>query len=174
VLENPQAPAPMDVVQRVTDLPAGALVAPHTHPGPNFNLLLQGQLVLDMHGMAHTYQAGDNWVEPADVVHDGRNTGATTARIMGSALVPRGAPVVIPAQQPAVPAAQPKPGAPKPGPPAAPAQAPKPVASPAAAPAQAPRALPRTGDAENWAIGGLAVAGLVLLGAGMAARRRSF
>jgi LPXTG-motif cell wall-anchored protein len=52
---------------------------------------------------------------------------------------------------------------------AAPAGQPKP-----GAPVQAPSTLPRTGDAENGAIGGLAVAGLVLLGAGVMARRRSF
>jgi LPXTG-motif cell wall-anchored protein len=82
----------------------------------------------------------------------------------------------------AAPAAQPKPGAPaaKPGPPAgaaaaqpkpgpSPAAQPKPAASPAA---EAPRALPRTGEAESWAIGGLAVAAVALLGAGLLARRR--
>jgi LPXTG-motif cell wall-anchored protein len=89
-------------------------------------------------------------------------------------------------------AAQPKPGAPapKPGDPApkpgmpatkpapaaspAPAMKPAPAAKPGPAPAQAPRALPRTGEADamNWAIGGLAAAGVVLLGAGLVARRR--
>jgi hypothetical protein len=37
---------------------------------------------------------------------------------------------------------------------------------------QAPGALPRSGDAENWGIGGLTVVGLMLLGAGLVARRR--
>ena len=67
-----------------------------------------------------------------------------------------------------------KPGAPAPAKPgAAPAPA-KPAASPApaAAPAQAPRALPRTGETENWLIGGLMLAGVVILGAGLVARRR--
>jgi quercetin dioxygenase-like cupin family protein len=113
-LESPQAPGPLDVVQRVTDLPAGGVVAQHTHPGPNFNILLQGQLALDMQGTTTTFKAGDSWVEPANVVHGASNTGATTARIMGAALVPRGAPVAAPAQQPAGPAAQPAAPAPAP------------------------------------------------------------
>ena len=72
----------------------------------------------------------------------------------------------------AAPAAQPKPGAPAPKPaPGMPAPAAKPAA-PAPAPAQAPRALPRTGEAENWLIGGLAIAGAVLLSAGLVVRRR--
>ena len=76
-------------------------------------------------------------------------------------------PGAAPAPKPgAAPAAQPSP-APKPA--AAPAQAPRPAG---AAPAQAPRALPRTGETENWLIGGLAVAGVVLLGAGLVTRRR--
>ena len=124
ILPGPQAPEPLDVVQRVTDLPAGGVVPLHTHPGPNFNILLEGQIVLDMEGMAHSFAASDSWVEPANLVHGGRNTGSTTARLVGSALVPRGAPVATPAQQPAAPA-QPAPAA-------------KPVAKPAVAPAQVP------------------------------------
>ena len=59
-------------------------------------------------------------------------------------------------------AAQPKPGAP----------APKP--SPPAGMAQVPQSLPRTGEADStpWMVGGLVAVGLVLLGAGVVARRR--
>ena len=93
-------------------------------------------------------------------------------------LTPESAARLQAAQAASQPQPQPKPGgpAPKPGP-AAPkpgAAAPKPgQVAPAAAPVQAPKALPRTGEAENWLIGGLAVAGIVLLGAGLVARRRS-
>jgi quercetin dioxygenase-like cupin family protein len=97
VLEDLQPGAPLDVVQQVTDLPAAGAIAPHTHPGPNLSVLLQGQVVLDMQGTARAYRAGDDWVEPAGVVHGGANTGPTTARLLGSALVPRGAPVATPA-----------------------------------------------------------------------------
>src|SRR5918911_2126278 len=68
-LENPQAPTPMDVVQRVTDLPVGGVVPQHTHPGPNFSMLLQGQIVLNMQGTANNFKAGDSFVEPANAVH---------------------------------------------------------------------------------------------------------
>ena len=86
-------------------------------------------------------------------------------------VVAAGAPAAQP--KPAAPAAKPAPGAPAPAAkpaPGAPAPATKPAAAPA--PVQAPRALPRTGEAENWLIGGLAVAGAVLLGLGLVARRR--
>ena len=114
--------------------------------------------------MTHTYRAGDSWV-------------VTTT------FVPRGTPVAVPAQRAAA-AAQPKPGAPapKPGDPApkpgmpatkpAPAASPAPAAKPTAAPVQAPRALPRTGEAEDWLIGSLAVVGTALLGVGLVTRRR--
>jgi quercetin dioxygenase-like cupin family protein len=97
ILEGPRPAAPMDVVHRVSDLPVGAAIAPHAHPGPNLNILLQGQVVLNMQGVAHPFAAAESWVEPAGVVHGGANTGATTARLVGSALVPRGAPVAAPA-----------------------------------------------------------------------------
>jgi quercetin dioxygenase-like cupin family protein len=169
VLENPQAPAPMDVVQRVTDLPAGAVVAQHTHPGPNFNVLVQGQIVLNMQGAANNFKVGDSWVEPPNVVHGGNNTGTTTARIVGSALVPRGAPVATPAQQPgaAPPAAAPAPAA---APPAA-----QPTAAPTrpagAAPAQVPGQLPRTGGSQ-WPVLPMGLVGFVIVASGALLRRR--
>jgi LPXTG-motif cell wall-anchored protein len=96
--------------------------------------------------------------------------------MVGTLTVAAAGAAAAPAAQPkpgAAPAAQPKPGAapaaaqPKPG--AAAAAQPKPAASPAA---EAPRALPRTGEADSWAIGGLAVVAVALLGAGLLARRR--
>ena len=170
-IDAPSMSGPIDVIHRMTEVAPGATVPMHTHPGPNIVSALEGNVSIEMEGMTHSYQAGDNWVEPANVVHGGSATGSTPTRIVTTTVVPRGAPVTIPAQQAAP--AQPKPGAPAPKPaPGAPAPAPKPAAAPAQAPVQAPRALPRTGEAENWLVGSLGAAGAILLGVGLVARRR--
>jgi hypothetical protein len=151
----------MDVVQRVNDLPVGGVVPQHTHPGPNFNILVQGQIVLNMQGTANNFKPGDSWVEPPDVVHGGNNTGSTPARTVGSALVPRGAPVATPVQQPA--AAAPAAAQPAPAAPARPAAAP---------PAQVPGQLPKTGDLPLPAVPGLLGLGLLTGGAMLRRLRR--
>jgi quercetin dioxygenase-like cupin family protein len=89
-------PVELDVVHRLMDLGPGA-VAAHTHPGPNFVLVLEGDLTLDLDGVAHHYTAGDSWVEPANAVH-GASAGPAPVRIVTSTLVPRGAPAATPAQ----------------------------------------------------------------------------
>jgi quercetin dioxygenase-like cupin family protein len=148
-------PAVFDVVQRVTEIAPGGAIPMHTHPGPNFVILLQGQMTLNMDGMApQTFRVGDNWVEPANVVHGATNSGSEPVRFVGSVLVPRGAPASTPAAQPAAAAA--------------PAVAPAPAAAPA--PAQAPRQLPRTGELATGASSAL-VLGFMLLAGGAVARR---
>jgi quercetin dioxygenase-like cupin family protein len=145
-------PAQFDVVQRVTEIAPGGSIPMHTHPGQNHVMLLQGQMTLNMDGMApQTFRAGDNWVEPANVVHGATNSGSEPVRFLASVLVPRGAAASTPAAQPAA---------------VAPAPAP-----PVAAPAQAPRQLPRTGEPPAQAVA--ALLGLALAAGGVLARRRS-
>ena len=98
------------------------------------------------------------------------NTGtATLVGVIGEGQPIRGLAVApaAGAPAPAAPAAKPA-GQPTPAPKPAPAAKPAPAVP---APVQAPRALPRTGEAQDWAIGGLALAGVALLGAGLAALR---
>jgi quercetin dioxygenase-like cupin family protein len=117
-LPAPQVSEPLEVIQRLVELPAGGVGPPHTHPGPNLNIVLQGQFALNMGGTTQTFTANDSWVEPANLVHGGSNAGSTTTRIVANALVPLGAAFATPAQQTT---AQPSPSA-KPA--AAPAQVP--------------------------------------------------
>lgn len=153
MLENPAVAAPLDVVLRVADLPVGGVVPPHTHPGPNLSLAVAGEFTLTMPGMsAQRFRAGEMWVEPATMVHSVTNAGSVPGRLMGSGLVPRGAPVATPVQ-PQIAAGQPA-AAPGPGP-----------------SRQMPGRLPRTGDLPV----GLAVLGLLgvsALGGGWVSRLR--
>jgi quercetin dioxygenase-like cupin family protein len=98
-LPTPRESGPLEVIQRLVELPPGAVGLPHTHPGPNLNVVLQGQFALNMEGRTQAFTSNDSWVEPANVVHGGSNTGSTTTRIVANALVPLGAAFATPAQQ---------------------------------------------------------------------------
>jgi quercetin dioxygenase-like cupin family protein len=91
-------PTPLDVVHRLVEVAPGASLPPHTHPGPNLVSVLEGDVTLQMSGLLYSYQAGNSWAEPANTIHSGAAHGSATARVVATALIPRGAPVGAPAQ----------------------------------------------------------------------------
>ena len=48
------------------DFPPGGVAHRHVHPGPGIRRLLHGELTIDRDGTAHTYRAGESWLEEAD------------------------------------------------------------------------------------------------------------
>jgi quercetin dioxygenase-like cupin family protein len=48
------------------DFPPGGVAYRHVHPGPGIRRLLRGELTIDRGGNAHTYRAGESWLEEAD------------------------------------------------------------------------------------------------------------
>jgi quercetin dioxygenase-like cupin family protein len=140
-------PTPLEVAQFVVEFPAGSWSPWHTHGGPGFVLVTDGEATHEMSGMQHRYKAGEAWIDPADVVHRaGAQSGAPVA-VFSSFLLPKGATLTTnqPGQTGAAPGAAPT------------------AAAPTAA---APTQLPRTGGTPFGlvllAAGGLIVAGAVL------------
>jgi quercetin dioxygenase-like cupin family protein len=90
---EPLPPGPLDHVLLIVDVAPGAATDIHSHAGPGFATLLQGQL--NHHRMVigsdSIYGPGDTWVEFADDVHWARNEGTTTVRILATFLLPRDA-----------------------------------------------------------------------------------
>lgn len=84
------SPSQFSVVQRVVDFPPGTGIGLHFHGGNQYVTVIEGELTLQMNGVTRVYKPGESWVEPANVIHTGGNNGATTARIMTTALVPPG------------------------------------------------------------------------------------
>jgi quercetin dioxygenase-like cupin family protein len=79
----------------IMEISPGA-VARHTHPGPTLVYVLEGGFTLLMDGYpSRSFKAGDSFVEPAGVVHEGYGDGPT--KIMVVFIVPRGQPLVTPA-----------------------------------------------------------------------------
>jgi quercetin dioxygenase-like cupin family protein len=95
---EPLPPGPLDHVLLIVDVGPGAATDIHSHAGPGFATLLQGQL--NHHRMVAgrdtIYDAGDTWVEFADDVHLARNEGTAPARILATFLLPRGADISDP------------------------------------------------------------------------------
>ena len=90
-------PGERETVVAIIDIPANADVARHTHPGPETDYVLEGDLILNVEGVGpKPYKAGDSFYIPAGVVHGGK-TGASGAKLIGTYIVERGKPLASPA-----------------------------------------------------------------------------
>ena len=108
-VEAPDLSGPRDVIQTVQDLPPDAFAGPHTHPGPQFAVLVEGQVTLTRApGGDSNYVAGDAWFEAANLLHWAQ-FGPGGAYQYAAAVVPSGAPRAIPAAAPAPAAPAPAP-----------------------------------------------------------------
>lgn len=92
------APGREAVVVRA-ELDPGSMAGRHTHPGDEISYVLEGEGELLIDGeAARTVRAGDAFVIPAGKVHDARNTGAATMRVVGVFVVDKGKPLATPAR----------------------------------------------------------------------------
>jgi quercetin dioxygenase-like cupin family protein len=90
-------PGERETVVALVEIPANADVARHTHPGPETDYVLEGDLILDVQGIGpKPYKAGDSFYIPAGVVHGGKG-GANGAKIVGVYIVEKGKPLATPA-----------------------------------------------------------------------------
>jgi quercetin dioxygenase-like cupin family protein len=90
-------PGERETVVAVVEIPANADVARHTHPGPETDYVLEGDLMLNVEGVGpKTYKAGDSFYIPAGVVHGGKG-GANGAKIVATYIVEKGKPLATPA-----------------------------------------------------------------------------
>ncbi|MDC8759977.1 cupin domain-containing protein [Janthinobacterium fluminis] len=86
------------VVARV-ELAPGGVAGRHTHPGDEISYVLEGEGELLIDGAApRPLKAGDAFVVPAGTVHDAKNTGAATLRVVGVYVVEKGKPLGSPAE----------------------------------------------------------------------------
>ncbi len=86
------------IVARV-ELPPGATAGRHTHPGDEIGYFIEGEGELLIDGEPpRKLKAGDAYVIPAGKVHDARNAGVATARIIGVFVVEKCQPLATPAK----------------------------------------------------------------------------
>jgi len=84
-------------VEMSIEIPAGASSARHTHPGDDFGYVVEGTIVLQVDGHPPlTVSAGQTFFTARGQVHNARNIGTTTAKVVDTYIIDRGQPVVIP------------------------------------------------------------------------------
>jgi quercetin dioxygenase-like cupin family protein len=87
-----------EAVVAQVEIEPGVLAGRHTHPGEEIAYVLAGEGELLIDGQEpRKLKAGDAFVVPAGTVHDARNTGTTTIRVLGVYVVEKGKPLASPA-----------------------------------------------------------------------------
>jgi quercetin dioxygenase-like cupin family protein len=84
------APPEAEVIQIILDFEPGAFTPPHTHGGPGFVTVLEGEMTRRIDGVDETFRAGEGWIEPG-VVHQAGNLTDTKATVLFVCLLPPGA-----------------------------------------------------------------------------------
>ncbi|MGV7206760.1 cupin domain-containing protein [Oxalobacteraceae bacterium A2-2] len=86
------------VVARV-ELDEGASAGRHSHPGDEIGYVLEGEAELLIHGEdPRRLKPGQAYIIPAGTIHDARNVGKGTARLVGVFVVEKDKPLAIPAR----------------------------------------------------------------------------
>jgi quercetin dioxygenase-like cupin family protein len=113
-MEVSNPPAAFETINLVLDFAPGAWTPLHTHGGQGIVTVLEGELVHRPEGgEERRLRAGESFLETPGHAHIAGNAGDTTARVLFTALLPKGAPLTTVQQAPqnaAPPAALPKTG----------------------------------------------------------------
>lgn len=80
-----------------SDFQPGAESGRHMHPGEEFGYVLEGTLDLTLDGQPTKHlKAGDNIFVPANTVHNAKNAGTGTLRVLSTYVLESGKPLAIP------------------------------------------------------------------------------
>ena len=86
-----------ETVVAVIEIPPNTDVARHTHPGPEVDYVLEGDLVLNVEGIGpKPYKAGDSFAIPQGTPHGGKS-GPNGTKLVGTYVVEKGKPLASPA-----------------------------------------------------------------------------
>jgi quercetin dioxygenase-like cupin family protein len=83
-----------EAVTSLAEFPVGAQIGRHTHPGEEISYVLEGSLSVEVDGQpAVTKNAGEVFMIPAGVVHNGRNAGSGVTKVVATHVVEKGKPI---------------------------------------------------------------------------------
>ncbi len=86
-----------EVVQAVAEIPPTGSTGRHTHFGEEVSYVMEGELLLEVEGKpSRTVKAGEAFVVPYGVIHDGRNVGTVPVKVVVAYVVEKGKPVTTP------------------------------------------------------------------------------
>ena len=86
-----------ETVVAIIEVPPNTDVARHTHPGPEVDYVLEGDLVLNVDGIGpKSYKTGDSLYMPEGVPHAAKS-GPNGTKLLGTYIVEKGKPLATPA-----------------------------------------------------------------------------
>lgn len=86
----PDPPASADVYHSVLEFEPGAWTIHHSHNGPSYNTVLEGEVTLRIGDVDRTFRVGEGWVDEPGVDHTAGNLGAVPAKLLASFVVTSG------------------------------------------------------------------------------------
>jgi quercetin dioxygenase-like cupin family protein len=87
---NAAAPAQYEIFQYILDFPSGAVTREHTHGGPEFVTVVEGQLTRIKNGVSTTFATGQSFREEKGTYFAVANTGSVKARAFATILLSPG------------------------------------------------------------------------------------
>lgn len=94
-LQRSPAPNPgWEIVQTLAEIPERAASGRHTHPGPEVGYIVRGDVAIEFDDRPTlTLRTGDPFLIPTGVIHDARNIGTVTTKMLSTYLVDETQPV---------------------------------------------------------------------------------
>lgn len=97
LLDQPLSVAGRHGVALKVEIAPGAESGRHTHPGDEFEYVMEGDVRLEIDGQpAKTFKAGEVFFVPAGAVHNGHNAGSVKATLIGTMFAETGKPLTTP------------------------------------------------------------------------------
>jgi quercetin dioxygenase-like cupin family protein len=94
VQRAPLSIAQREVVQVLTEIPAGVASGWHVHPGEEVGYILSGDVEMMVEGRPTlVLHAGDGFIIPPDTPHNARDLGPVTGRMLSTYIVKSGKPL---------------------------------------------------------------------------------
>ena len=89
--ELQRLPSPVrgwEIVQPLAEIPEGVASGWHSHPGPEVGYIVRGNVAMEFDDRPTlTLRTGDPFMIPPGVVHNARNTGTVTTKMLSTYVV---------------------------------------------------------------------------------------
>jgi quercetin dioxygenase-like cupin family protein len=94
IQHSPSSIPGREIVQVLTEIPAGVESGWHTHPGEEVGYIVAGMVEMAIHGRATlTLRAGDGFLIPPGIPHNARDLGPGTGHMLSTYIVEAGQPL---------------------------------------------------------------------------------
>jgi quercetin dioxygenase-like cupin family protein len=94
-LQSLPSPIPgWGIVQSLAEIPEGVASGRHSHPGPEVGYIVRGSVGMEFDdGPTQTLRTGDPFMIPPGVIHNARNIGTVTTKMLSTYVVDESQPL---------------------------------------------------------------------------------